>query len=326
MNLLLSEPGKYQVQLNPEKYLFECWGAQGGFVDYEDGGRGAYVSGTLYLNEVKTFFLYVGEAGKPKSTTVTFNGGGAAYQSVDIKGTSSYSCSGGGASDVRLSDGTWNNMTSLLSRIMIAAGGGGEVRFDEGSKKGKAARGGFGGVYRGSDGDHSNSPVGDINNHVDSTGGTQKSGGNGGGDAEYGVGNKGSFGKGASANPIKNEWPCSGGGSGYFGGGSGGVSASNLGSGAGGSSFVSGKEGCEAIKSGTNENSFEFSGSIHMSGLRFTNIIMKAGNETFLSPFGYEEIGHKGNGAIRIRLIITFSCATKKINISFVSLLIIIFK
>ena len=47
----------------------------------------------------------------------SFNGGGPGQ------------CNGGGASDVRLVNGAWNNFDSLKSRIMVAAGGGGTDRY-----------------------------------------------------------------------------------------------------------------------------------------------------------------------------------------------------
>ena len=60
----------------------------------------------------------VGEKGKNKRE-VSFNGGGyGGYGSP-------YGYSGGGASDIRLIDGDWDNLESLKSRVMVAGGGGG---------------------------------------------------------------------------------------------------------------------------------------------------------------------------------------------------------
>ena len=39
----------YSVSLHPGKYRIECWGAQGA-VYKGDGGRGAYVSGEIYIS------------------------------------------------------------------------------------------------------------------------------------------------------------------------------------------------------------------------------------------------------------------------------------
>ena len=302
INILYAEPGNYTIHLAPGKYIFECWGAQGGYVELEDSGRGAYVSGELVLDSWEWFYLYVGEKGMPKSNLETFNGGGAGFQgSQDGRNTLAYSCSGGGATDIRLHDGIWSDTTSLLSRIMVAAGGGGEVQFKERDFESKPSPGGYGGIFDGGNGNHSKSLYNDHTAHVDACGGTQTKGGSAGGGNDYTFGKKGEFGKGGSANQPHGDWPSSGGGSGYFGGGSGGVSDANLGSGAGGSSFVSGKEGCQAIMSGNSEETFIFDGSVHVSNLKFENIIMNGGNESFLSPSGKEEVGHFGDGAIRIR-------------------------
>ena len=51
----------------------------------------------------------------------TFNGGGKTLQ---YTGGSTYYGSGGGATDVRLVSGDWDNISSLISRIMVAAGSG----------------------------------------------------------------------------------------------------------------------------------------------------------------------------------------------------------
>lgn len=86
-----------------------------------------------------------------------------------------------------------------------------------------------------------------------------------------------------------------GGGGGYYGGG--GATCAN--GGAGGSAFISGHTGCNAItQAGTHTAQ-----TVHYSGYKFSNTVMKAGNEAFVSPTGTSETGHVGNGYARISLI-----------------------
>ncbi|MCI8620837.1 MAG: hypothetical protein HFJ50_03370 [Clostridia bacterium] len=99
-------------------YQMECWGAKGGSASGA-GGNGAYTSGNIYLEKGEKLYIYVGQEGG-NLQTLTFNGGGS--------GGTMYSCrSGGGATDIRLEKGEWNNFESLKSRIMVASGGGGSV-------------------------------------------------------------------------------------------------------------------------------------------------------------------------------------------------------
>ncbi|MCC0716530.1 glycine rich domain-containing protein [Clostridioides sp. ES-S-0077-01] len=124
--------GKGQlVTLKPGKYKLECWGASGGVypaTSFSSGALGGYVSGELLLNKTTTLHVYVGQSGYEriaKGGTLTrtgFNGGGTAGgMNVD---NYLYSKNGGGATDIRLIDGSWNNSSSLLSRIIVAGGGG----------------------------------------------------------------------------------------------------------------------------------------------------------------------------------------------------------
>ena len=75
-------------------YRIELWGTQGG----GDGGYGAYTSGIIKLKEGDTLYFYVGK-----------------YQDAS---------SSGRETDVRLQSGDYNDASSLLTRIMVAAGGG----------------------------------------------------------------------------------------------------------------------------------------------------------------------------------------------------------
>ena len=104
----------------------ECWGAEGGpiintYTHYK-GGCGGYVKGTISLPSNLNLYVYVGGAGTKNGETRTFNGGGRCAATDD-------GCaSGGGATDIRLRSGNWNDFNSLLSRIIVAGGGAGAER------------------------------------------------------------------------------------------------------------------------------------------------------------------------------------------------------
>lgn len=106
-----SYTGNYQTYIAPEtgNYTIECLGASG----YNNSGKGAYTSGVLSLEKNQQIYIYVGEGNKSSGTT--YNGGGSGCYG-----------SGGGATDIRLQNGLWDDFDSLKSRIMVAAGGGGQ--------------------------------------------------------------------------------------------------------------------------------------------------------------------------------------------------------
>ena len=81
-------------------YKIELWGASCG------SNLGSYVSAIMYMEENDHIYFYLGQQG---GSSNTFNSGS----------------SGGGASDVRLISGDWNDASSLESRLMVAAGGSG---------------------------------------------------------------------------------------------------------------------------------------------------------------------------------------------------------
>jgi len=69
----------------------------------------------------------------------------------------------------------------------------------------------------------------------------------------------------------------------------------------GGSSFISGHTGCNAITSSSTSSNIVHTGQPnHYSGYVFTNTVMKAGNEVMPSPTGGTETGHSGNGYCKI--------------------------
>ncbi|HBE8924283.1 TPA: hypothetical protein KRJ43_003245, partial [Clostridioides difficile] len=119
------------VVLPPGKYKFECFGACGGnYYDFVQCAKGGYTAGSLILKENTTLHVYVGQSGYCKGVNGIetcrsgFNGAGGINT---YKSTSDgyYSLAGGGATDIRLIDGNWDNLQSLLSRIIVAGGGGG---------------------------------------------------------------------------------------------------------------------------------------------------------------------------------------------------------
>ena len=247
-----------KATLPPGVYQFECWGAQGYTANANEvGGKGAYVSGVLKNKYTRNFYLFVGEYGKPDYAQHVFNGGGPGQYT------------GGGSTDIRLKNGTWDDFESLKSRIIVAAGGGGP---DSNEK------GGAGGTINGKGSLHSE-------------GGFQTKGGTGI--------SEGKFGKGGGLSTTSTAGN-GGGGGGYYGGGSSNVTKDYAGG--GGSSFISGHPGCDAISKESTENPITHTGQpIHYSGLSFTRTKMIDGDSLMPSPTeSTEEVGHQLNGFIII--------------------------
>ena len=275
-------------------YKIECWGASGGnsyevtnpghtkFTNTVYGGKGAYCSGMVAIPYNLGLYVYAGQSGE-ETMEHTFNGGGTAGMQSDGR-------SGGGATDVRLTEGnTWNEFNSLKSRIIVAAGGGGAHHFNLGCNGGNA-----GGLF-GQDGFYKRAY--DDYQYTVATGATQTSGGHGG--VGYWSGFDGTFGVGGDFNNIYFDggyWG-SGGGGGYYGGGGGGVNYQVVGSGAGGSSFISGYSGCDAIAESSTEDHIIHTGQAnHYSGKVFTNSVMIDGGSAMPKPKGGTETGHSGDG------------------------------
>ena len=229
-------------------YKVELWGAKGG---YTASALGGYVSGIVNLEKNTSLYVYVGER-KTSVNSESFNGGQG----------SSKGPPGGGATDIRLIPNvSWKDDSSLNSRIMVAAGGGASVSPHETSGY---AGGLVGGV----------SYFSEYEN-LKSTPATQTK-------------------TGSSSHACSLLYPsgfgiggcCAGGGGGYWGG----VGTAGVGGyagGSGGSSFISGHNGCVAIKSatdrsprlGTNnatcdDGTTDITCSYHYSGYKFTNTVM----------------------------------------------------
>ena len=235
--------GNYQEFIAPYTgtYRIELWGAQGSVGDFvnptnnleyfHEGGKGAYVSGEINLNKGEKLYVYVGESSVPTRTITVFNNG-----TPNIGGRN-----GGGATDIRLVAGEWDDFDSLKSRIMVAGAGGTGTLENEGEILIVGAGGGLVGYPGGKSDSGTQVSAGSPQNshYLEST---------------FGVANGG----------------CTG-GNGYY---PAGAAACTNGSG-GGSSFISGHNGCDAIdKDSVLGNVIHTGQSIHYSGYRFSNTIM----------------------------------------------------
>jgi len=250
-------------------YKLEAWGGQGGGNDSlsillgSRAGQGGYTSGDVNLAKGQIIYVYVGGQGELASGRTAlggYNGGGSAIYSGNPLG------GGGGSSDFRLQNGTWNDIESLKRRILVAGGGGGS--------------------------DDIGTASGTFNGPND------ECGGNGGGliaqapltmgvRATYGFGTQvlggvatpnginGGFGFGGAYIGAAGSADYGGGGGGYYGGASGGGLFQG---GGGGSSFVTGYTGADTTYR-----------SLH-NGLAFTNVSIQQG-------------GRVGNGFAKITLL-----------------------
>lgn len=252
------------ITLPKATYRMECWGAQGGGPSSAmqtkyggvRGGYGGYVAGDIENPTARTFYIYIGGHNldyDEASSKTTFNGG------WNGGGATTGGAGGGGGTDIRLETASsWDNEASLLSRIIVAGGGGG---WDCG-------RGGEAGGLIGYTGYTNNSYPGDgqgLGSGGTGIGGNQNKGGTG----SY----AGSFGKGGGST-SHNGGP---GGGGWYGGGKATYSTHG---GGGGSSYISGHEGCVAVKNqspvtaSTAGTDNSVARSKHYSELYFTNTLM----------------------------------------------------
>ncbi len=245
------------VTLAPGIYKMELWGAGSYRSKYPKmSSYGAYVAGNLQITEPTTFYIYVGQRGAVTKEP-NWNGGGK---------KAAKTCTGGGATDIRMikagtADTDWNNNgtnlaedQSLLSRIIVAAGGGG-------CGEGTGSKPGNGGLLEGSKGKKGVS-------NMNSYGGTQTAGGSGcyccklGGKAAA----AGTFGKGGNT-----AGACGGGGGGgWYGGGAAihqSVPFENKNCGAsGGSSYVNGVEGYQYPDNYLYKNKYKFTDYVGKTG------------------------------------------------------------
>ena len=297
-------------------YKIELWGAQGGSSLLDNGtrnitaktclldgkgkcfgGYGSYTAGVIQLRKGEVLYLYVGGQGtsgiKSQDAPGGYNGGGiGTWDNSDDEADGA----GGGATDVRLVSGEWNDATSLASRIMVAAGGGGASDTVSG-----LAGGGL-----------TNSNI-TITNYTASkfTEVNQVSG------YAFGIGQDGVI--------VRRNNPISGAGGGYYGGYALDNGKNFYNFGGGGSSYISGHTGCVAITSssdttpksncttGTTDNSC----SVHYSNRKFIDTVMidglgyswtneKGELEAMPNPEGgyyASGVGKSGDGTIKITFI-----------------------
>jgi hypothetical protein len=253
-------------------YKIECWGASSGRNVKDNSDHvinfGAYTKGYLDILANFALYIYVGQEGvrfqsdfdSPQNGT--FNGGGGfLYPNSDGNNST-----GGGATDIRLQDGDWNNFNSLKSRIMVAAGAGASI-INLTTSYGGALSSLSGTTNQFADGYHT----------TIAQGASQTSG------YKFGIGQDGGR---------------AGAGGGYYGGcahgNEGGLNGLR---GSGGSSFISGYTGCDAISESSTENYIIHTGQPnHYSGYVFTNSVMIAGDASMPKPKGGTETGHSGDG------------------------------
>lgn len=286
---------EFEVPITGE-YKIELWGASGGqgcgsltsssSYSCQNGAAGGYASGNIKLTSGEKIYLYVGNQPQNNLDTTTvytaggWNGGGNGIiaSDKDDRGTG-----GGGATDVRIINGNWNDYDSLKSRIMVAGGGGGSIVQANTFETVTSGYGGgltaVGTIYA-----YSAYALGTSANATQTTG--------------Y------SFGIGEDGYSTGDTEGAAGGGGGYYGGKNGKSMTTNAayyGSGAGGGSgFISGHSGCDAI----DENGNHTGQPNHYSGKIFTNTVLKAGNESMPTYNGKSTmVGNSGNGYAKITLV-----------------------
>ena len=313
--------GTYQTFNAPAtgEYKIELWGAQGGSAKfnptYLNGGYGAYTSGVISLDRGDLLYLYVGEAGHDYIALANnnggWNGGGNIHYPYSNNGGDNTG-TGGGATDIRIISGDWNDENSLRSRIMVAGAGGGASNNKSGAidsawNSNGGSAGGLIGNIRTISGTNSKNYYG--------YGGTQTSGGTSIGYSSHPASGNGGFGFGGYGSYVDEG---AGGGSGWYGGG--GVNVD--GGGGGGSSYISGHTGCVAVTSvddttpksgcdtGTTDNDcskspyeYQFINTIMIDGLGYNWTNTKGDYVGQPQPDGSVAAGHSGNGYARITYI-----------------------
>ena len=277
--------GKEQTFVVPHDgyYKLEAWGAEGGNTTNATGGKGAYTSGIIQLEKNEKLYLHVGGKGTQAQTAVVgstpaggYNGGANGYVSRNT--CTQQASSGGGATDIRLVSGTWNSSNGLNSRIMVAAGGGGAFQGNCSTTDNCIVHGGSAGSFIGLTPLYvSYSGFSSLN----PTGATQIDGGkslDNWTSTSYSTTFSGSFGSGSTGNAS-----YSGGGGGYYGGASG-----KWQPGSGGSSFISGYAGVNAISSISSRAASN--NTLHYSKKYFINSTMSSD-------------ASEGNGKVKITYV-----------------------
>lgn len=141
--------GSYKTITLPRgTYKLECWGAQGGsYNSTYTGGKGGYSQGVLTLSAPTLLYLYVGQQNNSYGSSAgtsggtAFNGGGSGMSSY-YSSTYTYSCSGGGGTDIRIGS------DSLYARVIVAGGGSGSTNRSNGYAGGGTTSRGFNSTYQ----------------------------------------------------------------------------------------------------------------------------------------------------------------------------------
>ncbi len=289
-------------------YFFEAWGANGGNSTWygagvKVGGQGAYTSGVIHLDAGQTIYVYVGGRGSNgwMSNEQSYGGWNGGGNGVRDNNNDERSGGGGGATDFRLTDGTWNSFDSLKSRIMVAGGGGGPVvatTTEEYNINAFLA------------GQKESLPLSDVQSwsthykaSISATGEYHAEAGTAPLGSWY---YPGSFGIGGHADNATYRSPHSIGGAG--GGWYGGIAESTLygdspwqqynygTSATGGTSYISGHEGCYAVDQASTSGSITHLSTSEYEGYVFRDTVMLAGYERGSNP----NPDSAGNGYARI--------------------------
>lgn len=277
------------------KYKIELWGAAGNYYPLEmknSIGKGSYTSGEIELKKGTKLYIHTGQNATKEGDfkSEAYNAGSKAAGVKKYPRTKGYhnSSSGGGATDIRLTAGEWNDLNSLKSRIMVAAGGGGTQYFEGKMQNYKQIIKGTGGAGGGLIGYEGYQKA--IQNYSTDIWTTQETNAYPGTSTtkvgtKYGFVGAGTQKQGGKTNPCTSSAKCDeksgnvgtdgtlgiagngssaeaggGGGGGYYGGAGGGlafaIAREDSGlchsSGAGGSSYISGHTGSISLKNKNN--------------------------------------------------------------------------
>ena len=263
----------YYSYLPAGNYIFEVWGAQGGF----SGGKGGYSIGLITLYSRTLAYITIGAEGSQvyrqnDFTTTAYNGGGYGHADHGIHARSAGS--GGGSTDIKL-EGNSNEY-----RCIVAGGGGGRCE-----AYGYNVDAGYGG---GDKGGNSENGLGGTQEYAHTVG------------ANIGAGE---FGNGGSAS--SEDGTAGGGGGGWYGGSTG--KQGTAGGGAGGSGYVLHYSSHKPANYMLNNTKYYFKYWNLMSG---NEKIPKCSDE-LLRQNAYET-GHSGFGCARITILPSLSLYTKK--------------
>ena len=264
----------YEVTFPSGYYQIECFGA-----GYPLGYKiyGAYTKGSIHFNQSTTLYFYLGAS---KGHFNVFDPNDSPIDTIFSNG----------ATDIRTEKGDYFSFNSLKSRIMVAAGAATTDDLDGQFGHGGALEG-ITGIGNYSRTGHRPHPLLIV------PGATQLNGGVSSNSKCY----SGRFGL-ISFKKMTLDYGGFGGG-GYYAG----TSIDGYGNGGGGSSFISGYKGCDAIDANSTDfdKIFHTGQSIHYSGYQFFDSQMKPGNETF----------YKESGKVIVTILVTKETCKKNINL-----------